>query len=556
MTFRKHISILSLLFVVCFAGLPGRSAHADDSVAYVIASWLGDPARSVNMCLGCEQIAINEEIMDFYRQRNFEPVWVNAYGLTRLGSKFVEQIKNAEDHGLQPSDYHYECITAWLDFYIESSFKGKELKPADMAGLDLLLSDAFIIFGDHLANGKVGPRRAYSLTSGSKNSLDMFSVLTELDRTRNLDDALKMLAPPHTEYWRLVEAGKSMKKIVESGGWPKLPKGGDLEKGDISPDIAILRERLFRSGDLKGEYGDNPQLFDDNLEIAVKIFQKRHGISSTGLVSRLTRAALNVSAESRWKQIAVNLDRRRRYPRFWGQKYIMVNTASFILEAYDNGQRALKMRVVVGKRTWKTPEFSAVVKYMEVNPYWYVPRSIMGEIKSKKGYEDYGESGLRQPPGPRNALGRLKIVFPNRHNVYLHDTPSKYLFARNYRAYSHGCIRLAEPVNLGLFLFRDDPEWTLEHLQKVIRRGVTKRIQVEEPIHVHILYLTAWVGDEGEIQFRNDIYNRDIAFKTALLQPSARGKRAPLPMEYDTRPGSCSRIVASPAVKIPHTSSE
>ena len=193
-----------------------------------------------------------------------------------------------------------------------------------------------------------------------------------------------------------------------------------------------------------------------------------------------------------------------------------------------------------------TPEFSEEIKYIELNPWWYVPASIIREVKGKSGYETVRTgniTGIRQPPGPRNALGRLKVVFPNRHNVYLHDTPSRYLFKKDYRAYSHGCIRLQRPVDLALWLLQDDQEWTEKRIQKEIRRGVTKRVPVEYPSMVHITYLTAWVDDEGELHFRNDVYRRDNAVLSRLK--SVNGTRtASGGMQVAVHSGVCTPLTA------------
>ena len=542
----KQRNLLILLAIILAALLAaGPSAMAGDQVADLLADRLSESLSRARVCTGCGPVAVSPELVQYYRERLFQPIWVDEAGLTKLGDALLEAIENADRHGLNPGDYYFSCLSTWPSHGAAVQSGSGLPRPADLAGLDIVLSDAFVTLATHLSQGTAYHRGAWAAADDAWRP-NVYAVFKKLARTGDMDEAIRALAPTHEAYWKLVEAGDRMRRILKAGGWPEVPRMKSLEPGESSPAVEVLRKRMEISGDLPQSFRPDadPTLYDEAVVLAVKLFQFRHGLPPTGEVGRLTQAALNVSADKRLEQIHVTLERWRRLTRNLGQRYIMVNTASFQLEAVDHNRRALTMNVVVGKRSWPTPQFSADVKFLDLNPWWYVPISIMPEIKSTNGYEAFGEGRLAQRPGPRNALGRVKIVFPNRHNVYLHDTPSKYLFKRYYRAYSHGCIRMHRPRELALFLLRDDPEWTEERLNQEIRRGVTKRVMVEVPARVHIVYLTAWVGEENEIHFRDDLYGRDRALSAGLRSASLAARQSHVPNYFDS--GRCPSLVAAP----------
>jgi L,D-transpeptidase YcbB len=314
-----------------------------------------------------------------------------------------------------------------------------------------------------------------------------------------------------------------------------------------------MRKRLLASGEFKEIENtvDDFNLFDDALDIAVKKFQARHGLAIDGIVGPVTRAALNVSAELRRQQILLNLERWRWLPHKWDNNHVTVNTAAFSLSAH-NGNENLSMRVIVGKEYQETPVFSERMSYIEVNPYWNVPRSIavkelLPKIKSnpayltRHNYQLLSRQGavnpwhvdwqsmnsknfpyrIRQSPGAKNALGHIKFMFPNQFNVYMHDTPDRHLFKRARRDFSHGCIRVEKPIELALLILQDDPSWTRERLEALISAGKRRVINVRSDWMVHILYWTAWVDDYGQLQFCPDLYGRDAVLWQALNRKAA-----------------------------------
>jgi murein L,D-transpeptidase YcbB/YkuD len=272
------------------------------------------------------------------------------------------------------------------------------------------------------------------------------------------------------------------------------------------------------------------------------------------VVGPKTIRELNVSVEERVRQIELNLERLRWSFRNLGSQYILVNIADYRLEVVEDGKTVLAMKVIVGKPYWHTPVFSAEMTYLEINPTWNVPDSILQDdllpkIKNDPTYfteqdftvlDGWGENAeridplfidwttvsgedfpyrLRQEPGPRNPLGRIKFMFPNEFNVYLHDTPHRALFEKNVRTFSHGCIRLSQPIDAAVYLLQNDHEWTKEKILEAVDSGETQIVRLKHPVRVHILYLTAWVDTNGLVQFREDIYSRDERLDKALKKP-------------------------------------
>jgi murein L,D-transpeptidase YcbB/YkuD len=318
--------------------------------------------------------------------------------------------------------------------------------------------------------------------------------------------------------------------------------------------VAALRERLRLEDDLGPAAQQDTALFDEAVEQAVKQFQRRHGLSVDGVVSAATRAELNVRVERRVEQLELNLERWRWLPKDLGQRHIIVNIAAFELDVVEGEAVVLSMRVVVGRPFDRTPVLSDTMRYLVLNPYWHVPRNIaVGELLPKVkrdpsylarykmrvfpsvGLDDREIDPttvdwsaitparfrflLRQDPGPQNALGRIKFMFLNKYHVYLHDTPARPLFEEAQRDFSHGCIRIEHPIELALYLLRQDPRWNRDALLRALDEAVDRTVPLPEPIPIHLLYWTAWADADGTIQFRRDLHGRDAPLLTALRAP-------------------------------------
>jgi murein L,D-transpeptidase YcbB/YkuD len=340
----------------------------------------------------------------------------------------------------------------------------------------------------------------------------------------------------------LVSAVDFYQSIVAAGGWPKLPGRITLRPGDSDESVVILRKRLKMTRDLpanaRGDYA-----FDDNVVEAVKRFQRRNGLEPTGVVYGITLRSLNVPAKTRLRQLQANLARiHALLPKLTGSpKYIIMNSASFELQGIQNGRVAITSRVISGKRATPTPDVSAQVRAINILPYWHVPRTIAKRalipairknpsylykerirVFSTFGGDEVDPSTVnwwgpeatryvfRQDPGPQNALGVLRFDMPNKHIVYMHDTPMKNLFGYFERAYSAGCVRLQNFLNIADWLIAGQGSWTTARIQAVVASGKPQTIKLAHPVPVHFIYLTAWATN-GVVEFRNDLYNLDDA---------------------------------------------
>ncbi len=327
--------------------------------------------------------------------------------------------------------------------------------------------------------------------------------------------------------------------------------GPKLQLDDRDDRVTVLRRRLEASGDLAPATSEVPVRFDADVKEAVKRFQRRHGLDTDGVVGKGTLAALNVSAGDRVRQLELNLERWRWLPLDLGESYILVNIPGFDLEVIEGGRMVLAMRVVVGRPYRRTPVFSSPMTYLVFSPYWHVPPSLAvqdvlpavqkeGDYLAKKSikvFRGWGSEAeevdpaavdwsslkregfpyrFRQEPGPDNALGGVKFMFPNPYNVYLHDTPSRELFRRTERTFSSGCIRIEKPLELAEYLLREAAGWSPENITAASQKGMEQTVRLPRPIPVHLLYWTSWVDQAGTIHFRNDVYGRDRLLDEAL----------------------------------------
>ncbi len=494
-----------------------------------------------------DEAAIFANLVLFYSDRNLAPLWVTTQGATERALQLSTILAAADEDALDPDDYGAAAIDALLG-----------ATRADLlAQLEVRLSLGLVKFVADLGQGRVTPQVA---------DLDLFVLRDEVDKARVMGavaDAADLAAfvglfrPQTPRYDRLKAALARYRAIARSGGWTAVPAGPTLKPGMSDPRVGLLRDRLKLWGDLSQEKdralsGGDPDFYDDDLVEAVETMQTRHGLEVDGAVGRQTLEAFNVPVEARIEQMIVNLERRRWMPDDLGRRYVFVNLADFTLKVVDEPKTVLDMRVVIGKTYHMTPVFSGNMTYLEINPYWHVPPSIarnelLPKIKQNVNYladnkftvfSDWGgDAGvvnpeevdwtrysgtkfpfkLRQSSGDGNALGRLKFMFPNRFNVYLHDTPARSLFRKAQRDFSHGCIRVQDPPGLAEVVLAETTGWSLDRIQSAIDSGERTIVTLAEPLPVHIGYLTSWVNKDGSIHFRQDIYDRDHTLADALL---------------------------------------
>lgn len=357
-------------------------------------------------------------------------------------------------------------------------------------------------------------------------------VTAEFEQARasgRLAEWLAGLSPPHPGYRHLAAERCRYLAVIESGGWPQVAAGPTLKEGDEDPIVGQLRVRLARQGYLLAS-SQTPNRFDGELTRALKLFQQRHGLLVDGVLARQSRESLNVSAEARISQIEANLERWRWLPHGLPDRRIEVDIARAEATLFDGGVPTLQMRVVVGDPRHKTPMFTTQVAAVVFNPPWNVPSSIArNEILPRAARDpaylarngfDSRDGRLVQRPGPANALGRLKFDFPSPFGVYLHDTPGRAAFTRPLRALSHGCVRLEKPRELALALLAGQG-WTLAMIDSAIDAGTTRRVAVQAPIPLYLIYRTAFIDAAGGLNFRPDIYAWDAKLLSALAAVAA-----------------------------------
>lgn len=476
-----------------------------------------------------------------YEPRAFLPVWLDASQsrLSQQGKVVVRTLAGAAQEGLDPARYRVAAIEA-------------ALTAGRWRDLDVLISTGLLTYLDDVTNGRPEVRARGADLRGGATPTDAVVLFRDLLIADDFEAALGAAVPTHPQYRRLRETLAQLRQRAAAGGWPTVPDGETLDPGMRDSRVAALRARLAATEGVALDVAE-PAHFDPALEAAVRQFQQRHGLAVDGRVGRNTLAALNRSVGELIEVVQANMERWRWLPHDLGDRYILVNTAGYRMEVVENRQSVLRMAVVTGMPSRPTPMFSAPMRYLEVNPTWTVPPTIFAKDYLPKLREDPGylwkqritlyaswsanavpidpylvdwhavkastrslPYRLVQSPGPHNALGRIKFMLPNRHSIYLHDTPHRELFSRARRALSSGCIRLARPDELADLILKDAPGWDRERLDRTYASGETTRVPLARTWPVHIVYFTAWVDDEGEARFYDDVYRRDEALLRLL----------------------------------------
>jgi L,D-transpeptidase YcbB len=512
-------------------------------------------------------------LQDFYVRRQYRLSWAKRSWLGRefphpqLGP-FLRAVQEADREGLDPADYDADSIAARCDEVFRNVSRRNPLDPAKVVDLDLWLTYTFLTYSSHLAIGRFDPKTIDAQWQTSPRKVGLVEMLEGALEQNRMGEVLKQLEPPYPEYRALKESLARYRAIAAKGGWSQLPEDTVLREGDHNRWVPALRNNLAIIGDISqtdrvvGQNGDNT-LFDEVLARGVRKFEARHGLKDDGVADPQMIVALNLPVERRIRQIELNLERLRWLPDQLGTRHIRVYIPDYRLYVMENDKILLTMRVIVGRREDPTPIFSDEMTYLVFSPHWYIPESIaiketLPRVLNDPGYLERqkievvrkgsrrGEEALdpktidwskaaerpenfpytfRQQPGPGNALGIVKFMFPNQFNVYLHDTPTDNLFDRRERDFSHGCVRVERPVELAHYVLSDQPEWTPEKISAAMHAGEEKVVPLKEPLPVHLLYWTAWVDKEGALQFRQDIYEHDQS-QDELLTKLSRLRRS------------------------------
>ena len=507
------VTLLSVVLVGSSSVACVRAARPHDVAPALERLASGKPLPNVSP-------AVWTDLRAFYTQREHTPAWVDHRRPTERAAAALQVLNTAKQHGFDPETYGAADLLARSQA-VEQIDKQSPERLERLAEFDTRLTAGLLSFGRDVAIGPTATVGKDSRARKGRTPPDFVAALAKAaDDPSTWIDAVR---PPHPEYAALQKALDALIGQRDKGGWPPVPSA--------SADDA-LRARLLASGHLK-ESGD--------LAAAIKSFQELHAIPATGVVDKATLAAINVPLDTRIRQVALNLQRWRQMPDDLGDRHFIVNVPYFHLIAREQGKPVMDIRVVVGKPGNNTPLFSDEMETVVLSPYWNIPDSIaQGEtlpaiardpsFLARQNIEIMRTSGgarvdpsevdwddqealkgfaFRQRPGAGNALGHVKFLFPNAHNVYLHDTPADNLFGKPTRAFSHGCVRVEEPEVLAKYVLRDYPEWDEAAIFAAMKSGVEKHVKLKQKIPVHIVYFTAWVDANDGLHFQPDIYGYD-----------------------------------------------
>lgn len=539
MTSRSLIVLLFGLILQSFVA--GHISAQDDSVAEAIREKVEQIKLKNELKVGNSQISSFRVLPGLYQRRDFRPIWTD----TVMQEELISSIEDTYKEGLDPNDYHLEEINR-LRAQLNTS---DPQDPRMLALFDLLLTDSLARLAYHSIFGKEDPltHHPHWNLAVKIDDLDPVGFLEKAIESDSLARTISGWKPQLPIYQQLIMALAKYRSIQANGGWNPVPLGPTLRKGLEDQHVPLLRQRLAATGDLTDKSTDS-MVFDETLEQAVIHFQGRHRLHPDGAVGRKTLEALNVSVEKRIDQIRVNLERARWVLHALGEEFVLVDIAGFHVFIYQDRKVIWTSRVQVGKPYRNTPVFKSAIEYLEFNPTWTIPPGILSKdiLPAIKKDPDYlkkrninvldrngnlvnqgsidwsqypGRSfpyTLRQEPGPNNALGRVKFIFPNKHFVYLHDTPSKSLFEQASRTFSSGCIRVENPFELAELLLNDPSNWSYDKIMEVVDSKQTRKVFLDKPMPVLLLYWTVTVEEDGTVHFKEDPYGRDNAVMEGL----------------------------------------
>lgn len=483
-------------------------------------------------------------LAEFYAERDYRPAWDGRRARTMLALA-----RQSRADGFLPSDFHARAIETVL---ATDALAAQDAQHRTNA--ELLLCDALLRYVHHFRFGKHNPRHVnpdwtfVEPADAERLKADLAQALA----TPGMAEELTAMLPSPAFYRNLKKGYRRYLAIADRGGWDDIPGGPNLRVGAQDPRVPLIREHLEVIDGLDLGVVAVPEVYDEDLAEAVKGFQQRSGLAADGIVGPNTLRALNVPLDERLLTIRANLERMRWLYDDLPADYLFVDLAAFELYLVRDHEEAWRTRGIIGTVDDQTPMFRDEMEYLVFNPTWTVPRSI--EKKKFKGVPDGykrvrsgGQYYLVQEPGPRNALGRVKFMFPNGHAIYLHDTPSRYLFKRSRRTYSHGCVRVHDPLTLAERVL-DEPAWSRASIDRVVRRGSTRWVHLDEHLPVLLYYLTAKADAAGRVGFRRDIYDRDQRLLAMLDEPVSGAERIAF-AEPQPAPQPASEPASEPASK-------
>jgi murein L,D-transpeptidase YcbB/YkuD len=531
------------LFVACSRGESARAGKVENPQTWApekLTSVQGVPATEIEALIqkkldGPKLDRIDDDqwghTKRLYQLYGRNPLWLTSNGLHETRTKaLTNAILAANADGMRLDDYPVGALAQAIGALKQTKTPTAE----QLATADLILTASYTSLGEDLLTGQVDPRTVAQAWHVNPEEENVDSALVRNLRYEQLDKALATMRPTDEDYAGLSQQLKNYRGIVAKGGWQTVPASRSVKPGETANPavLAAVRNRLAVEGIIpvsganKASMIPSPQAantpsastYDHDLAAAVALFQERHGINVDSALGKETIESMNVPAAYRLGEIVANMERYRWLPRSFGQRYIFVNVSAFRLEAYDSGQKALEMKVIVGQeyQDRSTPVFADSMETVVFRPYWNVPPGIAAKEIFPKGpgymarenmetYREGGEIRVRQRPGPKNALGFVKFLFPNDFNIYLHDTPNHELFKQDVRAFSHGCIRVEKPAELAQWVLGWPPDKVRQEMDNPPN---DKSVKVPQKIPVYITYFTAYINN-GQLYFGNDLYSRD-----------------------------------------------
>lgn len=486
-------------------------------------------------------------IPKFYLSNAFYPAWITSYNDFDVAFEMINFISDVKNHGLLPQDYHIDELRELKMQLISDS--SAVFNAETITKIDVLLTDAFLMLSSHLNQGKVNPE-TFETEWGirrDKPELEIDEKLIQFLEEGSVVKNMNQFYPTIFDYELLIEKAKWITENLEKDKKLLIPEAKlSLDIHTDSTYNHLINEKLTLLGYSTTDNKDSLELIFNSI----KKFQKHHGLNTDGKIGKLTLEALNIPLQTRLDQLYVNMERLRWLPEKGTGKRVLVNIADFTLDYLENNDTLIHMRTVVGQNFRKTPVFNAKMSYLVFSPTWTVPPGILRKdilpavakdisylsskgmiVKDRSGnvvnpasidWKKANASGrfpytIQQMPGNQNALGRVKFMFPNKYSVYLHDTPSKSLFARDERNFSSGCIRVEKPLELAELLLQETGGWNTSKIANAMNQSTEKTVLLKTPIDVYIYYLTCW-SHNGKVEFRKDIYNRDSAVLKALQE--------------------------------------
>lgn len=551
MKWHRVATLLLVCIAFAYSG-SGRAQTQDAALTRAIEQQVAAVSDTGASEIGRTAIAWPDLLQDFYQRRQFQPAWPQAEKV----AQFMRVLAEIDGDGLDPVDFNQGTLLALQKAISEGAANAQQ-----QAEFDVLLTDSLARVVYQLAFGKVDPTPFVPQWNYARtiNGLDPVAEFATLIDAPDVHAALDTIRPAQRLYSGLMRELAHYREIERTGGWAALPSGPSLKPGASDARIPALRRRAMAEGDLPAETVSQSQVYDEALARAVKRFQARVGLEPDGVVGGSTLTELNVPVAQRIDTLRVNLDRGHVLLHDLPQRFVVVNVAGFWAYLFENGEPVWRTRVQVGTPYRRTPIFRSDISYLVFNPTWTVPPGIIAKdilpaarkdpaAVTRKGLDVIDRNGSRiapervdwasfrsgnipyalvQQPGPDNALGLVKFMFPNAYSVYLHDTPSKSRFEEDARAFSSGCVRVERPFELAERLLADPDKWNAESIQRVVATGKITNVSLARKMPILLTYWTAWVDKDGELNFRRDIYQQDAEWLARLRKPMVAGPVSP-----------------------------